>query len=241
MPPRSPGAGAVPEVDWEGPIREIEVGDSVGGEDSEETCQESGASCVTVGERSHLVDPRSTAFAHADVLDDSRRDHRIEEAVGEGKEQRVRDDETVPALSGAPLPLAEGGEVVPPGFEPCFREKVDRLAVPAARVENAPGARRTQEREVVVLDPATRVLVLVSAACLLGEGRGVRVVIEVPPFRKIGDPFLDRESSPARNARQRGRRALERASTGGADQPEDALAGSLFHSQKCLFGACLER
>src|SRR5450830_1051138 len=224
MPPRSPGARTVPEVDREGSVREVEVEDSARGDDSDETCQESGASYVAVGERSHLVDPRGPTLVDSDVFENARTNHRVEIAIGKGKAEPVRDDETVPALSVAPLPFAKGGEVVPPGFEACFREEVDRFAVPATRVENAPGARRAQEREVVVLDPVTRVLVLVPAARLLGEGRGVRVVIEVPPFGKIGDPLLDREALPARSARQRGTRALERASTGGANQIGGALA-----------------
>src|ERR1035441_738317 len=146
MPSRAPGTGAVPEVDWERAVRKIEVKDSAGREHADEAFQESGALRVPGGKWRNLVETGSTALGHADMLDDSRRDYGVEEAVEEGKAQRVRDDEPLAVRSAPPLPLAKCREVVSPRFEARLREEVDRLAVPAARGEDAPRARPAQDR-----------------------------------------------------------------------------------------------
>src|ERR1017187_6359073 len=238
MPPRAPGTGAVPEVDRERAVRKIEVKDSAGREHADEAFQESGALRVPGGKWRNLVEAGSTALGHADVLDDSRRDYGVEEAVEEGKAQRVRDDEPLAVCSGPPLPLAKCREVVSPRFEARLREEVDRLAVPAARVEDAPRARRAQDRQVVILDAAPRAFVLESATSLLGQGLGVGVVDEVPPLGEVRDTVVDWELLAAHHADQRARRPAERAAACRTHQAGNALAGPLFHSQKSLPGAC---
>src|ERR1019366_5439343 len=238
MPPRAPGAGAVPEVDRKGTVRKVQIQRPAGGEDADETGEERRAPGVPVWEWGDLVDPGTTALAHADVLEDARGDNRVEEPVGKRQTQPVRDDEPIAVHPGPPLPLAKRREVVSPGLDASCRKDVDRLAVPAARVEDAPGARRAQEREVVVLDPAARVLVLVSAARLIGEGRGVRMGVEVPALGEIRDAVVDGERATARRARQCGRGGGESDMTDRAHQVHARDGPAVFHSQKSLLGAC---
>src|ERR1017187_8991030 len=213
MPPRAPGTGAVPEVDRERAVRKIEVKDSAGREHADEACQESGALRVPGGKWRNLVEAGSAALGHADMLAHSRRDYGVEEAVEEGKAQRVRDDEPLAVRSGPPLPLAKCREVVSPRFEARLREEVDRLAVPAARVEDAPRARRAQDRQVVILDAAPRVFVLESATSLLGQGLGVGVVRSTAPrrsprYRRRLGTSCRTPRRPARTATARARRGM---------------------------------
>src|ERR1035441_4765066 len=129
MPPRAPGTGAVPEVDRERAVRKIEVKDSAGREHADEAFQESGALRVPGGKWRNLVEAGSTALGHADVLDDSRRDYGVEEAVEEGKAQRVRDDEPLAVRSGPPLPTCE----MPRGRVPTLRSPPPRGGRPPRR------------------------------------------------------------------------------------------------------------
>src|ERR1035438_627499 len=134
MPSRAPGTRAVPEVDWARAIRKIEVKDSAGREHADEAFQESGALRVPGGKWRNLVEAGSPALGHPAVLDDSRRDYGVEEAVEEGKAQRFRDDEPLAVCSGPPLPLAKCREVVSPRFEARLREEVDPAPDPAMAV-----------------------------------------------------------------------------------------------------------
>jgi len=209
MDPGASSLSAVPEIDREGAVREVEPELARGGYDSQQLPQKADSLLVPVRPRTNRIG-FSASLLHSDVLDHPGGEDGVEKALREWKLQCVCDEQMIAMLPLAPLPLPQGGQVVPPGREAGLGEEIDGQSVAATAVEDPdllrrqaePAGEASKEREIVALDPRTRSDDLVFQPFEMPgeELLPVSESIVIGAAGEVGDPLLPEKTEVASRA-----------------------------------------